>query len=399
MRSALRSRMLTAAVLTALTAIGTWFVLALVSTVNPVDFLVYRYGATAALAGGGLYDGNLSGPMLPDGGMPFTYTPFAALLLAPTALLGWHAAYVLWSLGSLAIVAWVVERFTPRTLRRRPLVVGALMVAATATTMVTQHLSYGQVNLPLMALVLWDATRSRGARSTRMVPRGLLVGIAAAVKLTPGLFVVYFLLTRQWRAASWAIAGAAGATLLAALVHPDLSRTFWTEVIWHLDQRVDFTGSGFATFGNNSLQGVLAAVGAWTSPVAVPLTVLAGAVALALAYAVHRRGRSTDALLVVGLAAPILSPISWIHHWVYLLPAGVVLLTRRRRPLTYALTGVGYVLLVIGPGLGQLMLERGPLLLAPLAVASREILLLASVVAIVALARDAWRLPPPPTRA
>lgn len=116
-----------------------------------------------------------------------------------------------------------------------------------------------------------------------------MIGVATAIKLTPGLFVVYFVVTRQWRLAIWSSVGAAAATVAAALVDPALSRTFWTEVVWSLSGRVDLTGEAIASSGNGSLQGTLAALGSWTDAVVMPLIVLVGAAALWIARRIYRR--------------------------------------------------------------------------------------------------------------
>ncbi len=63
-----------------------------VRAVEPVDFLVYRYAAQAFAAGSNIYEGNLSGPLIVDEGMPFTYTPFAVIFLWPTVLFDWWTA-------------------------------------------------------------------------------------------------------------------------------------------------------------------------------------------------------------------------------------------------------------------------------------------------------------------
>ncbi|KQR94019.1 hypothetical protein ASF93_03635 [Microbacterium sp. Leaf347] len=362
----------------------TWITITWITQVNPVDFLVYRYGAQLMLAGGDPYAGNLQGPMMPEGGMPFTYTPFAVLSLVPTVLFDTRTAYVLWSIASMAVVAWAVWRFAPERWHGRPVVMTSLVVAAASTTMVTQHLSFGQINLPLMALVLWDLTRS-DSRGAGRVPVGLFVGVAAAIKLTPGLFIAHLLVTRQWRRAGWALVGFLSATALAFALLPAVSARFWTSVIWQLSSRVDFTGGGFASYGNNSVPGVLAAAGA--APVvgsAVAAVVALGG--LMLAARAYRRGAAIEAVLIVGLVAPMVSPISWIHHWVYILPAAVVVLSRAGVRTRVVALAVGLPVLAAGPGLGEFLLSAlWPFW--PWAAALRECLLLTSIVLVIALAR------------
>ena len=192
-----------------------------------IDLEVYRIGVQTWLAGGDMY-----GPLPPTiSGMalPFIYPPFAAMLLAPFAFLPWTVAWVLLfalSLGSLAATLYVAARQAwpdggPG---------GALSVAALALPLllwiepVLETFEFGQVNLVLMGLVAVDCLAPR----TRW-PRGLLVGIAAAIKLTPAAFVLFFLLRRDARAAVVTVVTAAVATGIgfvvdAALVRPLLVR-------------------------------------------------------------------------------------------------------------------------------------------------------------------------------
>ncbi|ROZ49251.1 DUF2029 domain-containing protein [Rhodococcus sp. WS3] len=362
-----------------------------VRAVEPVDFLVYRYAVEKFASGGDIYAGNLLGPMIEPEGMPFTYTPFAVLLLWPTAFFDWWTAYLLWSLLCILLVAWTVARFTPRWVRLRPLVMAALLIGVSVTPTVSAHISFGQVNLLLMALVLFDITRDDNSILGRYFPRGLLIGVATAIKLTPGLFVVYFVVTRQWRLAIWSSVGAAAATVAAALVDPALSRTFWTEVVWSLSGRVDLTGEAIASSGNGSLQGTLAALGSWTDAVVMPLIVLVGAAALWIARRIYLDGRSVDAALVIGLSAPILSPISWIHHWVYLIPAAVTILFRLRSRRGVAVFVAALVVVYCGPSMGQQLMDASALLV-PVGAILREGFILVSAAAIVAL----WQMRPRP---
>jgi len=123
------------------------------------------------------------------------------------------------------------------------------------------------------------------------------------------------------------------------------------------------SGQAIASAGNSSLQGGLAALGTWTASLTMPLTVLCAAVALWIARDVYRVGRAVDAALVIGLSAPILSPISWIHHWVYLVPAAVTVLFRLRSPLQFGSAALGLAIVYCGPSMGQQFIETSPLLL------------------------------------
>jgi len=343
------------------------------------DFEVYRLAARAAWHGVDLYAIDTAAPQ--SSAYPFTYPPVAALVLLPTTAIAQHAAFVVWSVLSTLAMAWVITQVVPRSTPRRALVVAAAVAVASTTSVLRTNLDYGQVNLALMALCFADLRRADSSR----LPRGLLVGFAAALKLTPGLFIVYFAITGQWRLLRWSVIGAAAATLLGAFVYPRMTATFFGHTIWGLDDRVDL-GHPLDYWGNTSLTGALAAIGA--RPLAGPVVLATAALTLAAARRLHRRGRELDAWLVVGLAAPLLSPFTWGHHHVYLLPAvlRVALLggTRTRTTLAALIVALHWK-----PRLGDSWLHEHPVLLLVPGVVQREILLLSALGCIALLVRSA----------
>lgn len=361
-----------------------WVLTAIVSAVNPVDFLVYRYGSAAALAGTDIYESNLTGPMMPPEGLPFTYTPFAALTLLPTNVFAPITAFVIWSLLIMALLAWVIWRCTlpgePRV--RRALV--ALTISG-FSIVVASHIIFGQINILLMTLCLADIVRRPRGRLGRFLPQGVLVGIAAAIKLTPALFVVYFAVTRQWRRMWWSIAAAGICTLAAAIIYPAASWKFFTETVWHLSDKVDLGGL-FATSGNNSIQGALAYFN--VHPLLAALLALgAGALGILAAHATYVRGHVLNAAVIVGITACLVSPVSWLHHWVYLVPALVILSAHSSRSYRRFVSVASLVILATGPTVGDLLLSTDLAWVWPLAIVLRESLLLIGITAAVLL----WR--------
>src|SRR4051812_22265567 len=179
-----------------------------------VDSDVYVMGARTLLNGGDLY----AGASAVD--LRFTYSPFAAAMFVPLALLPAEAAR--WTLTVASLVALMVTVLVVgRRLRLRPWVMCWLVIAAAALEPVLRNLLLGQINLVLMALVVLDLL---------VVPhryRGFLVGIAAGIKLTPAVFVVYFLLQRDWRSAARAGAGFVASVLLGLVVAPSSTLSFW----------------------------------------------------------------------------------------------------------------------------------------------------------------------------
>ncbi|WP_020138467.1 glycosyltransferase 87 family protein [Streptomyces sp. 351MFTsu5.1] len=263
--------------------------------------------------GGRLYDYRVPGT--PYG---FTYPPFAAVVMVPMALLGLRTAIVVGLLLNLAALALVVRLLTGRAWRRLGWYGCTLGACALALfEPLRDTFSFGQVNLLLLALVLVDARLLATGRG-RLA--GVGIGLAAAVKLTPALFIGLLLVTRRWRTAAVATVVALAATGFAAVVAPDASRFYWTDAMWDTTRvgRLDYVS-------NQSLQGILARLGetdraVWA--VAVLLTLCVWAVRARRAAAAQDW---TAAFALTGLTACLVSPITWVHHLVWLLPSFAVL--------------------------------------------------------------------------
>ena len=325
------------------------------STIAPFDLEVYRAAGYSLLHGISLY-----GDSFPHN-LPFTYPPFAAwpfVLLTP---LPWGLTAWLWNFATLALLAWVIVVSFDRVLPSRPwlraLAVSGLLIAFGLTSPMVDHLGFGQINVLLMAMCLADLLGIR----PKWLPAGVLIGLAAAVKLVPGLFIVYLLVTRRFRAALVASVTAAAATLAALVVSPSDSRLYFTDLLWHLDARVGLNNN--ATIGNQSLQGTLLRLlpGDDVRPVWLLLSVLAlivGMWAARRAYVV--RGELAGAA-VTGLVAVLISPVSWPHHLVWLVPAVAVLVGDGKRWLPLlAGVAVWLALLARTHRLGQEVVDAYP---------------------------------------
>jgi alpha-1,2-mannosyltransferase len=265
------------------------------------DLAVYQGATQYWLSGGQLYD-----YVLPGSPYGFTYPPFAALVFSPLAAVGWHTAIA----ASLVVNVCVVARIGYRYLEPGwfSLCVGACAVALLVP--VRDTISFGQVNLLLLLLVCVDASRLSRSRWT-----GVCIGLAAAIKLTPALFIGYLFVVRQYRAAGVAAGTAAGATVLAALVAPRESLVFWGHALWET-ARVGQVGH----VANQSLRGVVARLD-------VPSLWWLLAVAVVVAVWTIRCRRAADAgdhetgFALTAIACCLISPITWVHHLVWLLPA------------------------------------------------------------------------------
>ncbi|GAA5119225.1 glycosyltransferase 87 family protein [Pseudonocardia adelaidensis] len=290
-----------------------------------IDLQVYRAGGGHVLAGEPLY----AGGVLLD--LPFVYPPFAAALFAPLALLPPDLLKVLWTGAGIALLAYVVRRCAPRA--GWPAAV-LLAVVATALDPVRTTLYLGQINIVLLALVVGDLLGRPGSRL-----RGVGVGLAAAVKLTPLLFVVYLVATRRWRAAATALATFAAAAGLGFVLAPADSAAFWLEGTFAAADRI----SDVAGPSNHSLNGVLSRLGVEGLPWLVGAAVL-GAVTIVLAVRAHRRGDEVLALTLCGLASAALAPFAWSHHYVWVVPLAMLLGVRAVAGDRWALAGLAGVL-------------------------------------------------------
>jgi alpha-1,2-mannosyltransferase len=189
-----------------------------------------------------------------------------------------------------------------------------LMVPSLVLEPVSQNFSFGQINLLLMALVAADCL----VRRPRW-PRGALVGLAAAIKLTPAVFLVYFLLRRDYRAAAVTVLSGAVATGIGFLVAPGPSLRYWTG---GLAGAGGVSGSPF--FTNETFQAVLVRAGV-DGPVMKVVWLLLSAGLLLLAMPVIRQAQPPLAMVVTAGVGLLVSPTSWSHHWVWISPALLVI--------------------------------------------------------------------------
>ncbi|WP_125569498.1 glycosyltransferase family 87 protein [Nocardioides baekrokdamisoli] len=335
------------------------------------DFAVYLGATHRWVHGGDPYASLITSPQITPPGMLFTYTPFALIALAPLTVLSWQAVTVIWTLVTVAILYVLVERLTP-DVPRRALVVLGVFALLMGDHVVNYNVTCEQINIPLMGLVLFDMMRSDDSPSARWLPRGVMVGAATAIKLTPGLFIAYFILSRQWRLALWSALSAAGVTLASWVLMPHLSSEYWFHLS-DLQNRV-VTGAGsLANSSNGSIQGMFDAGWPGAPPMLVKgITVLVALAALATAVYVHRRGRSLEAALIIGMAAPALSPVGWVHHWAFVAPAIVVALFHVRWTRVTATLGVLlYAAQEFVPKLGDRLSEHAPWL-TPVGLVVRE---------------------------
>jgi alpha-1,2-mannosyltransferase len=281
------------------------------------DLLVYRHAGRALLDGLPILESRD-----PVTGLPFTYPPFAAVVMVPLALIPAWLAAALWtgaSVAALAAVVVVVRRALGRT--SPGWLVVLLTGGALALEPVWQNLTFGQVNVLLMLAVLVDLVRPERRWS------GLLLGIAAGVKLTPLVFVVLLVLVGRRAAAGRAALTFAGTVAVGFVLTPGSAATYWS------DGLVEAGRVGPPALAHNqSVYGALTRLLDGPPP---PWAWLAIAGPLSLAVLIvgavwWRRGERVLGTCLGAVAMLLASPISWSHHWVWAVPVALVLWERSR---------------------------------------------------------------------
>ncbi len=293
---------------------------------SPVDLNVYRHGGFIARGVAPYYNARLGSPLYgwPGvGGLKFTYPPFAALMFTVLTLVPWPALPDLWIVVNiLALGAAIWATLGGLGYRAGASRLGGTLLIAAAvlwTEPVQRTLYLGQIELVLVALIMWDL-----CQPDRRWWKGAGVGLAAGIKLVPLIFIPYLLLTRRYRQAGVA-AGVFAATIgLGFLALPADSRTWWLDGVFSKAGRTGFPG----WVGNQSLQGIITrlagsvAAGRTAWLVAAVVILVAG---LAIAAVLDRAGQPVVGVLTCALTGLLVSPVSWDHHWVWIVPAITVL--------------------------------------------------------------------------
>jgi alpha-1,2-mannosyltransferase len=278
---------------------------------SPDDLVVYRSTARALLDGRNSYTDGLAGTRLPSTYTPFSAIPFVVLSAVPLA-----AAMFAWTFASLASLWFLVGRAVAMVwpdldVDRRRAASFATCVLAVLSVPVSWTLSYGQINLVLIAIVVGDVTRRRPSRW-----QGVWVGIATAFKLTPGIFIVYLLVTRRFRAAATASASFAATIVVGWIVMPAGSRSFWLDGVG-TDPR-----NNSPTYLSNT--SILGTIGRWIGygaarPAWIVLAVPVLMVGSAIAVGVQRRLGDLAGLTTMAFVGALVSPITWTHHLIWFL--------------------------------------------------------------------------------
>jgi alpha-1,2-mannosyltransferase len=282
-----------------------------------MDSTVYQAGAQAILRGHPLY-GVLDIP-LPWADLPFTYPPIAAVFFLPLVPLPLWLVWGVMAAGCALALGVVVRTSLRSVLRHEPAtwLVNLVTALGFGLQAVWSTIGLGQVNLLLMALIAVDVLALNGTRRS-----GILIGIAASIKLTPLIFIPHLLLTGRRSDAIRASLTFLALQAFAWIVLPSDSIRYWTSAI------LDGNGNRTYEAANQSLNGLVQRL-TGEAPSALTVSLILGACCLALMVALVRRLHQADqplaAMLVTAFCGLLISPVTWTHHWVWAVPLCVLL--------------------------------------------------------------------------
>jgi alpha-1,2-mannosyltransferase len=255
-------------------------------------------------------------------GIQFTYTPFAALVFVPASFASLRALMdVAVVVSTIALVATISIAFRELGLRRNTRLGATLLVAGITfwSEPVQRTLFLGQVELVLMALVVWDLCQPDDRRW-----KGAATGIAAGIKLVPLIFIAYLLITRRLRQAAVAAATFIATVAVGFAALPSASARWWFHGYFLNAGRTGFVGDLL----NQSLRGTatrFAGSAAAGQQLWLGVAGLSGVVGLGAATWLYRAGRRFESLIACALTGLLISPISWDSHWVWIAPGLAVL--------------------------------------------------------------------------
>ncbi|HEY2279852.1 MAG TPA: glycosyltransferase 87 family protein [Streptosporangiaceae bacterium] len=257
--------------------------------------------------------------------LAFTYPPIAALVFALFSSFSfavWQSALVVIDVLLLPVICYASLRVAGR--RGLTAVALAFAVAAMALWLEPVYMTmyFGQINLLLLVLAMVDLALPDSCRW-----KGIGIGIAAGMKLTPLVFIPFLLASRRIRAGLVAVATFLVTAAVGFIALPASSHDFWFG---------NFVGKSGFTLQNQSIDGILqrllpghpAAHAIWLAAALV-----VGVAGLTVAVLVSRRGYELSGIVLCAVTGLLISPISWTHHWVWAVVPGLVLVVAgdRRR--------------------------------------------------------------------
>lgn len=293
---------------------------------NMMDLGVYQRVGRLVLTGGDIFD--------PQGQLPWIYPGFAALLTLPFAVIPFLVAAVLWLVLCTAALAAILRRLGHGGWRLSLLTTAAILLVQP----VRDTLGFGQLAIFLVAAAVLDSMPGPRLLRRRVLPEGWLVGLVTAIKLTPAVVAAYNFFAGRRKPGLVAFVAFLAATALGFVLLPSASLEYWRR----LASGDSGLNSGIVFASNQSVLGVWNRLTGSPSGGGLLLSALVVLLGLAAAVLMHRRGEVPLALCLAGLTSLLGSPISWSHHYVWVVPLAVVLWQARSLPAYLRWAGLAY---------------------------------------------------------
>lgn len=296
---------------------------------NMIDLDVYRRTGEGLLAGTDIYAAE---------GLPWIYPPFAAFFTVPLAVVPLVVARLFWIGLTVALLQAICYRLG---------LTGWVLSAATTAAVwlvepVRETIGFGQLGVLLVAAAVLDSMPGPRLFRRRILPEGVLIGLATAVKLTPATVAAYQFFAGRRRPGLVAFVTFVVGTLVALVVMPAASLHYWGGLLSG-DSGIN---SGITFYTNQSVMGMCARLFGELSRGGLVASAIVAVVGIVVAVLVHRAGEERLAIVVAGLTSLLASPISWSHHYVWVVPLLVILLTDRSLNLPLRVFGGLYGLWV-----------------------------------------------------
>lgn len=270
-----------------------------------IDLQVYIDAAERLFLNKGLYNHE-------EGYLPYTYPPIASFFFIPFIFIESEWAAVLMTMFSLILMVRVVYLLLSIIGFKDLRLIFLLSFLMLLLEPVTETFGFGQVNLILLWLIVEDILGN-----SLFLKRGILTGIASAIKLTPLIFIFSFVIGNKIRTAVMASLAFVICGLIGIIIVRDDSFLFWSNLIFD-PKRVG--GVAYAT--NQSVNGLLwrllgegGSLYIWAI-----IGVLNGAICTLISRSLIQKDDKLGFLSFTALAMLLISPISWSHHWVWALP-------------------------------------------------------------------------------
>lgn len=279
----------------------------------PVDYGVYRNLNNLLHEDLSIYENNVFGTFV-NQGLPFVYTPFSAMLLYPLRWVAEPLGIYLWTFTNAILLFYIINLSMKDKHGKKTFFIA---IPFSLFNIIAQHFMFGQINIILCFLCIYDILR----KDVKFIPKGTLIGVAAGIKLTPALFIIFFLVSRNWRYFFYSSASLISTMIIGYVFTPKNTIDYFTSKIFTLSSVVDL-GQNFSTSGNSSIQGV---VSRWTgiqdSNLSAIISVFILIMSLITAYHFSQKRDNLATACIIGISSCLLSPVSWLHHWVWAIPS------------------------------------------------------------------------------